>query len=432
MTRLGIAPPVTADESVLGAASLSMALSATPAAASLDDLEITLDDTTFSGEASLPDLAATGLPPVRFDFAVDAIDIDRYLPPAAEGEAEDAPTEDAPAGDGTIALPTDLLRQLDVIGTFRVGSVKVANLTTRDIVVPVKAAGGRLALENVAASMYEGALDMSASLDASGATPVYGTRVALDGVQADPLLADLLQDDSFLSGAGRFAADITTGGDSVDALMAGLNGTFDTAFTDGSVNGINIAYQLRRAKAALTGSSLSDGEKVQKTDFTALSVSGRFDDGVMTSDDLDLRSPLLRVGGAGEVSLPGESVDYTVTTLVTGSAEGQGGADLDSLKGVELNVPIRGTFDELAADFAGVILGGIRDSITGNVADQAKALAEQEAAKLEARAREEADRLKAEGEAELRAREAELREKADEAKGAAEDKVREGLRGLLK
>ena len=432
MTRLGIAPPVTADEGVLGAASLSMALSATPAAASLDDLEITLDDTTFSGEASLPDLAATGLPPVRFDFAVDAIDIDRYLPPAAEGEAEDAPTEDAPAGDGTIALPTDLLRQLDVIGTFRVGSVKVANLTTRDIVVPVKAAGGRLALENVAASMYEGALDMSASLDASGATPVYGTRVALDGIQADPLLADLLQDDSFLSGAGRFAADITTGGDSVDALMAGLDGTFDTAFTDGSVNGINIAYQLRRAKAALTGSSLSDGEKVQKTDFTALSVSGRFDDGVMTSDDLDLRSPLLRVGGAGEVSLPGESVDYTVTTLVTGSAEGQGGADLDSLKGVELNVPIRGTFDELAADFAGVILGGIRDSITGNVADQAKALAEQEAAKLEARAREEADRLKAEGEAELRAREAELREKADEAKGAAEDKVREGLRGLLK
>jgi len=435
MEKLGIAAPVTTDPDVIGTASLALALAATPSSAALNDLEITLDDTTFSGEASVPNLApAAGLPPVRFDFAVDAIDVDRYLPPAAEGEdapAEEAPAEEGPAGDGTIALPTELLRQLDVDGTFRVGSVKVANLTTRDIVVPIKAAGGRLAVENLAASLYEGKLDATASLDASGATPGYGVRMSLDGIQAGPLLADLLQKESFLSGAGRVEADITTGGDTVDAIEAGLDGTFDTAFTDGSINGINIGYQLRRAKAALTGNRLSDDEKNVKTDFTALSVGGRFDDGVMTSDDLDLRSPLLRVGGAGRVDLPGEAVDYTVTTLVTGSAQGQGGADLDSLKGVELDIPIRGTFDELAANFAGVILNGMKDNIAGNLKNQAKALAEQEAAKLKAQAQAEADKLKARGEAELQAREAELRQKADEVKSEAEDQVKDRLEGLL-
>lgn len=66
MEKLGLPAPVTADETVLKAAGLSLSLNATPAAASLTDLTITLDDTTFNGTASLPNLAAA-MPPVRFD-----------------------------------------------------------------------------------------------------------------------------------------------------------------------------------------------------------------------------------------------------------------------------------------------------------------------------------------------------------------------------
>lgn len=426
--RLGIAEPVTADESVLGAAAFSMALSATPSSATLDDLVITLDDTTFKGNASVPDLASgAAVPPLRFDFAVDAIDIDRYLPPTVEGDGE-APAEDAPVvddtgadGDAPIALPMDLLRQLDVDGTFRVGSVKVANLTTKDIVVPLKAKGGKLGLAGLTASLYEGKLDTTASLDATGDVPGYGVQLSLAGIQADPLLADLMQKDSFLSGAGEVKTDIRTSGDTINAIKAGLDGTFDTAFTDGSINGINIGYQLRRAKAALTGQKLADDEKNVKTDFSSLVVGGRFAKGVMTSDNLDMRSPLLRINGAGTVDLPGETVDYTPVVLVTGTAQGQGGADLESLKGVELAMPIRGTFDELAADFVGVLFRGMKENIGGNLKNQAKALAGQEAEKLKAQAAE----MAAE-------KEVELRKKADEAKGKVEEQVKDRLKGLLK
>jgi len=312
--KLGIEAPVTADESVMNAASFSVALAASPASAALNDLSIKLDDTTFSGEASVPSLEGA-IPPLRFDFAVDAIDIDRYLPP-----------------------------------------VKVSNLTTSDIVVPVKAKGGKLALQGVAASLYQGKLDATASMDASGDVPGYGVKMALNGIQADPLLVDLLQDDSFLSGGGSFAADITTGGNTVNALTNGLNGGFNSEFADGSINGINIGYQIRRAKSALAGKKLDASAKEVKTDFSSLSVSGTFANGVMNSTDLDMRSPLLRLGGEGKVDLPGEAVDYTLTTLITGSAQGQGGSDLDSLKGVKLDIPIIGTFEALAANFAGVIL----------------------------------------------------------------------------
>lgn len=435
-SRLGIEAPVTADETVLSKASLKLALAATPASAALNDLTITLDDTNFTGKASVPSLEGA-IPPVRFDFAVDAIDLDRYLPPAsdapADGDAGDTSTETAAADpDAPIELPTQMMRQLDIDGTFSVGEVKISNLTTKDIVVPLKARAGKLALQDIQASMYEGKFDGTASIDVSADNPVYGVSMSLAGIQADPLLADLMQKDSFLSGGGEVAANITTGGNTVNAIKAGLNGTFNTAFTDGSINGINIGYQIRRAKAALTGQQLEEEAGAIKTDFSSLAVSGTFNDGVMTSDDLDMRSPLLRLGGAGMVDLPGENVDYTMTTLITGTAQGQGGADLESLKGVKLDIPIRGTFDELAANFAGVILSGMKDNITGNLKNQAKALADQEAAKLKAQAKEKADALKSEAEALKQQKAQELRQQADEVKDEAVDKAKDALKGLFK
>ena len=417
--KLGIEAPVTADDTVLSKASMKLALAATPASAALNDLTITLDDTNFTGSASLPSLEGE-IPPVRFDFAVDAIDLDRYLPPTSDAEeTEDAgDTAAATDPDAPIELPTDLMRQLDIDGTFRVGNVKISNLTTTNIVVPLKASGGKIALQGIEASMYEGKFDGTASVDVSSDTPAFGVAMNLGGIQAEPLLGDLMQKDSFLSGGGEVAANITTSGNTVNLITAGLNGTFNTAFTDGSINGINIGYQIRRAKAALTGKSIPDEEKgAVKTDFSSLAVSGNFANGVMTSDDLDMRSPLLRLGGAGMVDLPAENVDYTMSVLITGTAQGQGGDDLASLKGVKLDVPVQGTFDELSENFAGVILAGMKNNITGNLKNQAKAQADA----LKAQAQEKADALKAEAEAAADAKKDELKEKAKDLEDEVKD-----------
>ncbi|MFT6876039.1 MAG: AsmA protein [Granulosicoccus sp.] len=436
--KLGIEAPVTADEAVLKTASLSLTLAATPGSAELNDLMIKLDDTTFSGKASLPNLAAT-MPPVRFDFNVDAIDLDRYLPPlvtVADGEAPadttEAKTAEASDPDAPIELPTEMMRQLDIDGTFSVGSVKISNLTTKDIVVPLKAKGGKIALQDMQATLYEGKFDGTVGLDVTGDTPSYAMKMALAGIQAEPLLTDLMQKDGFLSGGGEFNTDIITSGNTVNAIKAGLNGNFNTAFADGSINGINIGYQIRRAKAALTGKSLPEEEGTVKTDFSSLSMSGVFTDGVMNSDDMDMRSPLLRLGGAGMVDLPSENVDYTLTTLITGSAQGQGGADLNSLKGVKLEIPIRGTFTELSDNFAGVILSGMKDNITGNLKNQAKALADQKAGELKAQAAEAADAAKAKAQEAASVAAEELKQKARDLKDEAIDKAKDRLKSLFK
>lgn len=435
MEALGIEDLVTADADVLKKANLSLSLNASPVSASLDDLTITLDDTTINGNASVPSLDAA-VPPVRFDLAVDAIDVDRYLPPPVDTPAEEQ-TEAAPAqaatttGDEPIELPVDMIRLLDVDGVIRIGSVKVSNLTTTDIAIPIKAAAGKLGVESVSAQLYEGKLDASASLDVSEETPGYSVAMTLNGIQAEPLLADLTQKDAFLSGKGEVVATMTSLGSSVNAIKSAINGKFNAAFIDGSVNGINVGYQLRRAQAMLSGKEVPAAATV-KTDFSSLTMSGTLTEGVLSSDDLDLRSPLLRIGGMGTVDLPAENVDYTLTTLVTGTTQGQGGAELDSLKGVKLDIPIRGSFEELANDFAGVMLSGMRDNIAGNLKSQAQAIADQKAEALKAEAREKAEAVEAQAKEAAKAKEEELKQQAEEIKDEALDQAKDKLRGLFK
>lgn len=239
------------------------------------------------------------------------------------------------------------------------------------------------------------------------------------------MLTDLLEETSFLSGTGLFAANITMRGNTVNSLTSALNGNFNTSFSDGFIRGVNLGYQIRRARAAITRQSLSVDEEQVKTDFTALGVGGQITNGVVQSNDLDMRSPLLRVAGDGLVDLPQEQVDYTLTTLITGSSEGQGGDELAALKGVKLAIPIRGSFDELSADFGGVILAGMKKNITDNLKGQAEAAAKAEAEKLKAEATAKLNAEKARAEARLAAEEEKARARLAAEQARAEEKLNE-------
>ncbi|MEW5727896.1 MAG: AsmA family protein, partial [Pseudomonadota bacterium] len=67
---------------------------------------------------------------------------------------------------------------------------------------------------------------------------------------------------------------------------------------------------------------------------------------IVTNRDLALKSPLLRVEGAGTVDLPRRSLKYRVEPKAVASLEGQGGAS--DLGGVQVPVIIEGPWDNLS------------------------------------------------------------------------------------
>jgi AsmA protein len=431
--KLEIELPAMHDSDAMTAASVALNLSGSAQNLTVNDLAIKLDDTTFSGNAKLPDLTRA-VPPVQFDFNVDEIDLDRYLPPTNENPDARADTTsagtntgaggEAPAtGDAPLNLPIELLRQLDIAGIFRIGKFKASNLTTENISIPVSAANGTISLNDIKASMYNGDMSSSMTINVTNAAPRFQFATTVNRVQAEPLLQDLLQDNAPLSGEAIVSAEIVTTGDTINQLKRNLNGQFVSDFTDGAINGINIGYQLRRARSFFTNAADTAAEPVSKTDFSALHVSATITDGVIQSDDLDIRAPALRISGAGMVDLPQERVDYTVNPNVVGSVEGQGGKDLDDLKGVAVSVPVRGTFEELSRDFTGTVFAAMKKDFSSRAEDAAKALAKKERDRLKAEAREKADAAKREAEQKLRAERARAEEKAKQKLAEQKEKV---------
>ncbi|MEI7609444.1 MAG: AsmA-like C-terminal region-containing protein, partial [Rhodospirillaceae bacterium] len=99
-----------------------------------------------------------------------------------------------------------------------------------------------------------------------------------------------------------------------------------------------MARNLSAAFADVAGS--------QKTEFAELTGSFTINNGVVTNPDLALKSPLLRVSGAGSVNLPRRTVNYRVQPKLVASLQGQGG--VQNLGGIEVAVIVEGAWDNLS------------------------------------------------------------------------------------
>lgn len=339
---LGQQAPVTADASVLGKADARLVWEASHTHLAANAIRLRLDDTSLNGNATLRDFDK---PAIRFTLEVDAIDLDRYLPPAAEGSAPAAATPAQTAAGGAGALPLDTLRGLNLAGNLKLGRLKAYNLKSTDIEVGIKAQDGVVRIHPAGARMYDGQYQGDIGLDVRQDTPRLSLNERLDGIQSGPLLKDLTGEDTVL-GRADLRATLSGAGATPEQLRRTLNGNAAFAFTDGAVKGVNIAALIRNAQAKLQGKPAPATDQPDQTDFAELKGTATVTDGVVKNDDLSLQSPLLRISGKGKASLPEETIDYLLTTKIVGSLEGQGGKALDELRGIAIPVRIGGTFSK--------------------------------------------------------------------------------------
>jgi AsmA protein len=165
----------------------------------------------------------------------------------------------------------------------------------------------------------------------------------MTGVAIGPLLRDAAQKD-ILEGKGNVALDVTTQGNLVSAMKRGLNGTAQLALRDGAVKGIDLAGAVRAAKSKFGGKDAEGAAaRGEKTDFSELTGSFVIRNGVAHNDDLSLKSPFLRVTGAGDVNIGEDTLDYVVKTAMAG----QGGRELAELKGFTVPVRLSGPYTAL-------------------------------------------------------------------------------------
>jgi AsmA protein len=303
--------------------------------------------TSLKGDAEF-DLAPSA---VRFDLAIDRFNLDRYLPPARAGAGDGAhPGGKARAGAGVSAggaeTPIDLsaLKELNLKGALRIGELTASNVKAEKISMGLRAAGGRLEVNPLAANLYRGSLAGNASVNANANQ--FAIKSQLTGVAIGPLLRDALGKD-LLEGAGNVALDLRTSGNTVGAMKKALSGSASLALRDGAIKGINLTEVLRRAKS-LSGAKPTSEQAAsdsERTDFAELGASFVIKNGVAHNEDLSGKSPLLRLTGSGDVNVGADSLDYLVKASVVATSAGQGGKELADLRGLTVPVHITGPLD---------------------------------------------------------------------------------------
>lgn len=285
-----------------------------------------------------------------FDLDIDQLNVDKYFPPAPPASAGSA--NGAPAGpsgaDPKVDPKVDLsaLKGLNVSGMLKVGALQVSNIKLQKLQAKFSVLGGRLSVAPMSANLYQGTL--AGSLSASAANNSIALKQTLSGVNIGPLLKDVADKD-MLDGRGNVVLDVQADGATVGAMKKSLAGTAALSLKDGAIKGINLGKSFRELKARLGGGgggadSTQKANSSDKTDFSEMSASFKITNGVARNDDLAMKSPFIRLGGAGDIDMGNSQLNYLAKASVVNTEAGQEGKELDQLKGLTIPVRLSGPF----------------------------------------------------------------------------------------
>ena len=286
---------------------------------------------------------------ITLNASADRLDLDALLgthatetrPPTATGAKSTAPA--APAQ--TPAKPIDLsaLQALDLDARLQIGRLRFKGMQWSQLQMRVRDDRKAVTVDPFSLQGYGGSLSGTARVNLG--TAHYTLTQTARNLQIQPIIQALSGRD-FLLGTANGSLALDTQGKTSDALLRALSGTAQFEVRNGALKGFNLAQSLRDAGSLLRlrqdRQAVTSG--TQQTDFTSLSVSFQIAQGVASSSDLSLQSPLLRVGGEGRFDLPAQTLDYVLRPTLVGTLAGQGGEQAAALKGLTVPVRISGPF----------------------------------------------------------------------------------------
>ena len=371
--EIGQPLPAAADARVLERLAFTAAVKADAKAVSVSDGSLALDDSKLTFNLNAREFSK---PDLTFDFKLDRIDLDRYLPPKAAASQQKAPEAQAapPGGQpaSATAEKTDYtpLRQLIMDGRVAVGQLTVNSAKLEDVNLRVAARDGVLSLDPLTMKLYQGTASGKTVVDVKGPSPVTDLQLHLDRVQVHPLLKDLAGKD-FLEGTAKAQMTLSMTGDDPARIKQTLGGKGSFVVSDGAIIGVDLAGMARNVKAAL-GGEVKSGPK-PRTDFAELLVPFTIDNGVAHTSETTLKSPLLRLLAAGKADLVRETLDFRVDTKLVGTIKGQG--DEKSRSGIDVPILVSGSFSNpsFRPDLEGIAKGELKKALAPLDAGEGKA-----------------------------------------------------------
>ncbi|VVM67144.1 AsmA family protein [Pseudomonas fluorescens] len=325
-------------EGSLSKVELVSRVAATPTSIALDNINLKLDDSSFSGRIAVEDFAKQSL---RAILKADTFNADRYLPPKSAQannatqvrQAEVASTEaDAMAGAGSTPLPdkpsktawsterllpVERLAKLDVDADLTFGQLTLDKLPIQNAALKANGQGGLLTLTNLSGELYNGGFAANGTLDVRPSAPVLNLQTKLNRVPVEKILESQGKNPP-VKGLVTLTSTVTGSGNSQQALIDTLNGNASFVINNGVLLNANLEQQLCKGIATLNRKTLSGEPRGKDTPFQELKGNLTFRNGVASNPDLKVRIPGMTVNGDGDIDLRVLGMDYRVGIIVEG------------------------------------------------------------------------------------------------------------------
>lgn len=325
-------------EASLSKVELVSRLAGTPTSVVLDDLNLKVDGSTFTGRIAVEDFARQSL---RVQLKGDTFNVDNYLPAKSEAakgataarQAEvqnseagamaaggttplpDAPTKGAWSTDKL--LPVARLRALDVNADLAFGQLTLSKLPIQNAVLKASGIDGQLKLSTLSGSLYNGSFQATGNLDVRQDIPVLALQSQIRQVPVERILQAQGQTPP-VKGQVTLDSNLSGRGNSQKALIDSLNGTASFVINNGVLLNANLEQQLCTGIALLNRKTLSSAPQGKDTPFQELRGNLTLRNGVASNPDLKVRIPGLTVNGNGDIDLRVLGMDYRVGILVEG------------------------------------------------------------------------------------------------------------------
>ncbi len=346
----------------------------------MSDGTLQLDRSTLTFSASVSNPKS---PDIRFDTRLDAIDLDRYLPPPSDSPAEPESPKKEPPGEPS-AVDLEPLRKLRVNGEARIGRLKAAGAEIQDMRLKIFGENGIFRLDPLTLNLYRGNITAQGGADLGREVPASRLDLKVEGVQVGSLVRDVMNQD-LMEGATRAELSLSMEGTDPDRIKQTLDGQGLFVFKDGAIKGVDLTAMVRNVDTAFTLLGLKKGGNTPaskpgtsqaRTDFSELTLGFEITDGLVKIPEAALISPFLRATVSGRADLVEEELDLRITPKFVATAKGQG--DTEKRTGYMVPVVVGGSFSSptFRPDVKAMIQMVPKETVTEILKDPEKGLDE--------------------------------------------------------
>ncbi|MDH3233338.1 MAG: AsmA family protein [Alphaproteobacteria bacterium] len=375
--------PIQMKGSGLGPMKLAGTLALTQSRIALSGTTLSIDKITAKGDIAV--VTAGKVPNITGKLDVPSLDLNPYLAGGADssggakaggqaGNKAGAKTASRPTASGKgwsrEPINTAALRSVNADLTLSAGNIRYKKIKVDRGQLRVKLAGGRLETQLQQLALYGGSGTGVIVLDGRGKGVAISQNFTISKVKAREFLTDAAGY-SGLSGLGSGKLKVTGRGVSQYTIVQSLNGGGTFAFRNGAIKGAALIGMICSVNPAQLMKGVGKDKETKFSEFNGLYSIRNGQLTVAKYEDMQLKSPLLRLSAKGNSSLPVRNLNFRIEPKIVGTCKGQGSAF--AKEGVAVPLFLKGTWDNPSwgIDMAALMRMG-PDVLKGGVKGAAK------------------------------------------------------------